>query len=147
VQANDRPRFWRQVDSGSKHRCWPYTGHVDKDGYGRFNLRGHKERAHRVAYMLAFGPIPRGRVVCHRCDNPRCCNPAHLWAGTQAENIADAARKGRMPGARHSRRLSDKDVAAIRAAYTGKWGQLTELARKYGVTDSYLGKVVRGHKR
>jgi hypothetical protein len=79
----------RVVDSG----CWEWTGYLKK-GYGWTGAG----LAHRKAYALAFGAIPAGMLVCHRCDNPRCCNPAHLWLGTNGDNIRDMARKGRARG-------------------------------------------------
>jgi hypothetical protein len=75
--------------------CWEWIGPRTDRGYGHLVINKKNKRAHRVAYELAVGPIPAGLVVMHRCDNPPCCNPAHLSVGTVAENNADAARKGR----------------------------------------------------
>jgi HNH endonuclease len=97
-----RPRdetaaFHARVDrSGGPDSCWPWLGSRFTTGYGEVWF-GHRNRlAHRVAYELANGPIPSSsQAVCHTCDNPLCCNPAHLWLGTVVENIADMDRKGR----------------------------------------------------
>lgn len=99
--AKNRPktdpaaRFWAKVDKSST--CWNWTADVNTRGYGFFALRhGVKIYAHRYSYQLAAGPIPKGLFICHRCDNPRCVRPDHLFAGTQKQNIQDAVSKGRM---------------------------------------------------
>src|SRR3990167_7100164 len=77
--------------------CWLFMGaRVPAGGYGRFRFNKRLIAAHRVAYMLAYGNIPAGLDVMHHCDNPPCCNPAHLKAATTLENMQDAKRKGRM---------------------------------------------------
>lgn len=94
--------FWARVDqSGGPNACWPWMGYRTPRGYGRLYCGSRTPvYAHRVACALAHGPIPPGMDACHKCDNPPCCNPAHLFPGTQDDNIQDAKRKGRLHGPR-----------------------------------------------
>lgn len=90
--------FWAKVDrSGGPEGCWPWLGVRNASGHGRVNReRGSPLYTHRVAYELSSGVrLAKGDLVCHRCDNPPCCNPAHLFVGTAADNIHDMVAKGR----------------------------------------------------
>ena len=89
--------YWPRIDRrGGAETCWLWQAGCDRDGYGKCRVHGFTERrAHRIAYMLAHGPIPDDLWVLHTCDTPRCCNPAHLFLGTVADNNADMIAKGR----------------------------------------------------
>lgn len=102
-------RFWNRVNKNSPPpahlphlgACWLFTGKARLREYGSvagvLNGKRRPLYAHRVAWELTHGPVPDGLIVCHHCDTPLCCNPAHLFVGTTADNIHDAQRKGRLP--------------------------------------------------
>lgn len=86
-------RFWSRVDKSGQ--CWIWTRGKSRNGYGRFRLKGKIIYAHRFAFEITYGTVLPGLHICHKCDNPPCCNPKHLWAGTPADNMHDRDRKGR----------------------------------------------------
>lgn len=79
----------------AENGCWLWVGSVNHHGYGKIGLRGKSYRVHRLIWMCLYGWIPRRVKVCHDCDNPPCCNPSHLFAGTQQDNLKDMRVKGR----------------------------------------------------
>jgi len=136
--------------------CWIWLGATTHNGYGRMVMGSRSdgsrrsERAHRVAYEQAYGPIPQGLEVCHRCDIRTCINPEHLFCGTHAENMADRDRKGRNIKAPILRgelapwaKLSDKQIAYIR----GSTIPSPYIAKTLGVTPSYIRALRRGKYR
>jgi hypothetical protein len=87
--------FWRRLRFVGNGNCREWDGPRDRDGYGIAPWTEFPRKAHRLAWFLAVGPIPEGLVVAHYCDNPACCEPSHLWVGTQADNLDDMRRKRR----------------------------------------------------
>lgn len=141
-----RERFASLIELIPFSECHYWMGSLNEHGYGVLN----HERAHRIAYELEKGPIPlidgKPAMLLHSCDNPMCVNPAHLRPGTQAENMADAVLRKRMPrGERHhANKLTDADVSAILAACAR--GESTgSLAQRYGVSASRISMIRHGH--
>lgn len=97
--------FWSRVDKSGI--CWIWTGAKVGMGYGKVGFEGKTQRAHRVAWKLTFDTIPNGVCVCHKCDNPPCVNPDHLFLGTYADNNADMRAKGRARCSTHPRPSGD----------------------------------------
>jgi len=127
---------------------------ADPTGYGRFKIAGKAEMAHRIAYDLAIGGLDSDLMICHHCDNPPCCNPAHLFQGTRSDNMKDAYAKGRLPfndegyvrakarGERiWSSKLAREDVMRIRTLASMGVRKAT-LGRLYGVDRTNVGQIV-----
>jgi len=86
--------FWKHVKIGKENECWEWKGSKDDHGYGRVRYQGKEYKSHRLAWILKSGST-EDIFVCHRCDNPPCCNPNHLFLGTHQENMDDMVKKGR----------------------------------------------------
>lgn len=140
-------RFYKKVIKTD--RCWLWTGASDKHGYGSIGLGSRSdgsrgtELAHRVAWCLRFGEIPEGLCVLHRCDNPSCVRPDHLFLGTQLENIADMVSKKRHNlGQKNGRsRLTDVTVRAIKHLLITEDKSHGEIANMFGVCRSLITMI------
>lgn len=125
--------------------CWLYDGYWGTHGYGMANRAGSNPQCtHRMAYEEAYGPIPAGMHVLHKCDTRPCINPLHLSLGTNADNVADMMRKGRQQranGEAHSQaKLTLAQVKAIRASNTPRLA----LAKEYGVHVTTIDSIIKG---
>lgn len=129
--------------------CWEWQSALSKDGYGQLSIHGEGQYAHRVSYERFIGPIPQGMFVCHTCDNRKCVNPNHLFAGSQGDNMRDAVRKRRTPhGANHHRaRVSDAVISEIRARFSLGDVSVAALARQYELSPNTVYHWVKGDTR
>ena len=146
-------RFWSKVDVKNQGDCWNWTaGTRGSKGYeyGGFRIkRGVMESSHRMAYILTFGEIPDDMIVCHRCDNAKCCNPHHLFLGTHDDNAKDRVMKGRSPNREGENNtmsvFTREDVIFIRENIAnGEYSQ-KELSTMFGVSKTAISLVV--HRR
>lgn len=152
-------RFWPKINLGDDLECWEWTART-LNGYGSIAIKTGPNRwtptyAHRIAWTIAFGQIPDGLCVCHNCptgDNPRCCNPAHLWLGTRAENSADMKDKGRASGARvplsgernPASKVRERDVCDIRDRFARGGETKQSIANSFGITRQAIFHIVTG---
>ena len=143
-------RFWRNVQkSPDPEGCWIWKGTVNNKGYGRIGDPSSKNGGvyvHRLSYSLHYGDIDHDLGVLHRCDTPTCVNPAHLFTGTQADNMRDCANKKRNQfGEAHARaRLTDADVITIRRRYAAGGITHQSLADEYRVARQHMSGIISG---
>jgi HNH endonuclease len=139
-------RLWAKVDRHGPDECWEWQGHRDRGGYGQITDGKKSRRVHQVAWETTRGPIPAGLHVLHSCDNPPCCNPAHLYLGDNAQNVGDRVarrRSANLRGTEHGRAMvTEKNVLAIRARYARGGTTYPELASIYGVSSQAIAAIV-----
>lgn len=132
----------------TENGCWEWKSGFASFGYGSIRIGGRKIRAHRYSYEIHVAPIPHGMVVCHKCDNPPCVNPDHLFIGTMKDNTADMIAKGRSKlGSNHaigSACKSSKITPQIAYAIKCDRRPHREVALRYGVSASLVGAIKNG---
>ena len=142
--------FWARVEINLLNGCWEWQGPRTTFGHGTFaRLIDGERNTHRISYRLCVGAIPPNKWVLHKCDNPPCVNPNHLYLGTRLDNARDRTVRGRGGSEKihgelnYNARLTDEKVRTIRATYTGKHGEVRALAREHGVSDVAIFNVLR----
>jgi hypothetical protein len=147
---NDAERFWAKVDKSGE--CWEWTAGLNKDGYGLFRLNGKTVSSHRYSYILHH-PLTidlwehREICVCHKCDNPKCVNPEHLFLGSMLDNSKDMLSKGRgnQPKGEknHGAILTETQVREIRTRYANGGIWQYKLAEEYGICKMSIARIIR----
>ena len=145
TKRNTEPDFWARVDkSGGESACWPWIGCRKATGYGVIIYQGKKWRAHRLAFFFTHKHLSPS--ICHHCDNPSCCNPVHLFAGTHEANMADMKRKNRGRSSQGEKcwlaKLNEESVKKIRAEHSLGGITYRTLGNKYGVTPDAICRIV-----
>jgi hypothetical protein len=151
-------RFWEKVNKDGPMcerlgtKCWVWTGATNPDGYGNTKTDGHQVNTHRVSWELSNGKIPNGLCVLHKCDNPPCVRPDHLFLGTKQDNVTDMINKGRRgnpnpvktrSGEHHpNHKLTNADVIAMRERYSRGGISAAALARIYKIDATAAWRVV-----
>lgn len=139
-------RFWEKVNKAGPNECWLWTAGLHKSGYGSIGINGKSVLAHRLSYLWANGNLPEDLAICHKCDERKCVNPAHLFVGTLSDNNADRHNKGRSRGASHKGTknpmaiLTEEKVREIAASE----GSLKEIGKKFGIPFGCVSEIKRG---
>jgi hypothetical protein len=149
-EFDDPSEFWCRADqTGGPDACWIWLGGLTRSGYGqaKWAINGVRRpfKAHQIAFAVTAGCLPRGQVIRHSCDNPRCVNPVHLVLGSQAENMADMVRRGRSAkGEGHSQaKLTEQQVIEIRRLRTLGYSQRV-IGVMFGVSRSAISDIASG---
>ncbi len=137
--------FWDRVDKRGAEECWEWLGARSSAGYGQIRIDGSLRYAHRHALALVGRAAGPGEVVCHHCDNPPCCNPAHLFVGTARDNAKDAAAKGRVHRSRGElsgkAKLTTPNVVEIRDLHA-RGVQRRDIAERFGIAAATVTSIV-----
>ena len=153
VCASMDEQFWSHVKNDCANGCWEWQSCLMSSGYGRITINGKPKSAHRVSYALHH-PLTINLLdepmicVCHKCDNPKCCNPAHLFLGSSADNTRDRNEKGRQAKGMQTgtAKMTEQQVLEIRSKYNKKSKiTLLKIANEYDVSKSLISKII--HRR
>ncbi len=140
-------KFWSKVSKGDVSECWMWLGGKMSSQYGDFRFKGERFYTHRLAYQLHYKKNPGSLFVCHSCDNPACCNPHHLWLGTNEENMRDKIEKGRQQiGSEHHHAiLNEEKVKEIVELLKESELTFRQIGARYGVSVEAISNIRNGN--
>jgi hypothetical protein len=159
IPASVRDGFWKKVTVRNSDECWEWSGYcikpkVSRLSYGVYRCLGKQQKAHRLAYKLTYGNIPADMCVCHKCDNPKCCNPSHLFLGTIADNNRDRDNKGRgvvicgkREGVKYVKGSKSPKAKITESQAVSIYSDLRSqraIAREYGISQKAVSFIKRG---
>lgn len=143
VAKSVHERFEEKIFPDPNSGCWLWCASTNKDtGYGQFNKIGRMKSTHRVSWELYRGEIPAGMHVLHKCNNRVCVNPGHLYLGSNAQNVADMIKAGRVARGERSGRSKLREVDVIEIFFSD--GTEEEVSKKYGISAANVGHIRRG---
>jgi hypothetical protein len=145
--ANKPEDVWKKIHKGSPSECWEWNGARSSNGYGHMRINYTDYLVHRIVYELIKGKIPEGLFILHTCDNRLCCNPNHLGAGTQQDNMIDMVLKSRScpqyGELNNAHKLEEQDIIKIKSLYaSGKYYQ-KEIGKMFNVSQTSISLIVR----
>lgn len=149
ITGKVKNRFWSKVIIEEGGECWEWIGSKLRGCYGGLRINNHVVQAHRLSYMIHYGEIPEGMLVCHHCDNASCVNPNHLFLGTHLDNSRDKFSKNRQaieercPKTKFSKGI----IRSIRQEYSIGGISMRSLSRKYKITYSHVNGILHGTSR
>jgi hypothetical protein len=143
----DAKEYWYNVSAPNEDGCMVWMRGKTAAGYGVLTYRNSRWYTHRLAWYLTYGDIPEKMSVCHKCDNPPCCNPEHLFLGTKKDNSQDMAEKDRSPhGERNGQsRLKEEDVRGIHELRLNGW-TLDRIGKRYTIGIPSVYKIIVGQR-
>lgn len=147
LSEQTKTRFWSKVAiTANPEKCWTWQAAKKEKKYGTFSIGRSMFRAHRTAFFISFDIDPKELDVCHKCDNPICVNPSHLFLGTNAENMIDKIEKDRQPRGvkNYNSKLNDEKVLEIRKLWATKKYSQTKIAKMFGVHRGSILQILNG---
>lgn len=152
MRKNIKENIWNFIDKNGPvvdiklRKCWIWLGYKTNKGYGTMRVNMKTYLTHRLTYELTYGKIKRGNFICHKCDNPSCVRPSHLFSGTHKDNMQDMFKKGRHNNRKGENsnvsKLTERQVLEIRAKYKPKIYEMKKLAKEYNISFQNVSAIV-----